>query len=232
MPESAIIPLRDHRVLAWHVYDALKQDILGLVLAPGTQLVERDLATRLGVSKSPVRDALQRLVGEGLVVQSDYHGVTVREISFEEADEIYALREVLEDMAVALATPRMTKDDFAGATRCLERARQEIERENAPLVGQINREFHAVFTKKCGNRPLHETLTNLQNRVSIISALGGRFRPSMYEEWIQHNTVLEAAQRGASDQAGHLMREHIHRFRVAFQQARNMGEARHETAVE
>jgi len=231
MPESAIAPLLDHHALAWHIYDALKKDIFGLVLAPGTQLVERDLATRFGVSKSPVRDALQRLAGEGLVVRSDYRGVTVREISFEEADEIYALREVLEGMAVALATPRMTEKDFTQATRCLERARQEIERENALLVGQINREFHAVFSKNSGNRPLHETLTNLQNRVVIISALGGRFRPSMNEEWKQHDAVLNAARRGASDEAGQLMREHIHRFRVAFQEARNMSEPQRKTAV-
>lgn len=221
MPESAIAPLRDHRALAWRVYDALRQDIFGLVLDPGTQLVERDLATRFGVSKSPVRDALQRLAGEGLVIQSDYRGVTVREISFEEADEIYAFREVLEEMAVTLATPRLTDEDFIEAAHCLERSRQAMEFEDVPLVAQINRDFHAVFSKNCGNRPLHETLTNLQNRVRIISVLGWRCRPSMQEELGQHCDVLDAARRGAGDEAGHLMREHVHRFRVAYRQAKN-----------
>jgi DNA-binding GntR family transcriptional regulator len=225
MPESAIAPLRDHRALAWRVYDALKQDIFGLVLAPGTQLVERDLAQRFGVSKSPVRDALQRLAGEGLVIQSDYRGVTVREISFEEADEIYAFREVLEEMAVTLATPRLTDEDFIEATHCLERSQQAMECENAPLVAQINRDFHAVFSKNSGNRPLHETLANLQNRVRIISVLGWRWRPSMHEDLRQHRDVLDAARRGASREAGHLMREHIHRFRVVYQEARNASES-------
>ena len=225
MPESAIAPLRDHRALAWRVYDALKQDIFGLVLGPGTQLVERDLAMRFGVSKSPVRDALQRLAGEGLVIQSDYRGVMVREISFEEADEIYAFREVLEEMAVTLATPRLTSDDFIEAAQCLERSRQAMESDDVPLVAQINRDFHAVFSKNCGNRPLHETLTNLQNRVRIISVLGWRWRPSMQEELVQHCNVLDAARRGASDEAGYLMREHIHRFRAAFQETRNASES-------
>jgi DNA-binding GntR family transcriptional regulator len=225
MPESAIAPLGDHRALAWRVYDALKQDIFGLILGPGAQLVERDLARRFGVSKSPVRDALQRLAGEGLVIQSDYRGVSVREITFEEADEIYAFREVLEEMAVTLATPRLTDADFIEAVHCLERSQQAMECENAPLVAQINRDFHAVFSKNCGNRPLHDTLANLQNRVRIISVLGWRWRPSMHEDLRQHRDVLDAARRGASDEAGHLMREHIHRFRVAYQEARNASES-------
>jgi DNA-binding GntR family transcriptional regulator len=170
------------------------------------------------VSKSPVRDALQRLTGEGLVVQSDYRGVTVREISLDEADEIYALREVLEEMAVQLATPRLGSDDLLEAERCLTQAGQAIDTGDAAIVARINRDFHAAFSKRCGNRALHETLANLQNRVRIISVLGWRWRPSMHAELEQHNAILAAVRRGDAQTAGRLMREHIHSFRVAYRE--------------
>jgi DNA-binding GntR family transcriptional regulator len=217
---SAITPLSDHRALAWRIYDALRHDIFSLALEPGTQLVERDLAKRFAVSKSPVRDALQRLAGEGLVTQSDYRGVTVREITAEEADEIYALREVLEEMAVQMATPRLATVDFLEAERCLTLSAQAMKTGDTAVVAQVNRDFHAVFSKNCGNRALHETLANLQNRVRIISVLGWRWRPSMRKEFDQHEAILVAAQHGDANMAGRLMREHIHSFRAAYSEGR------------
>ena len=81
MPRVQIERLTDRRVLTDRVYDILRGAILSSELKPGAALIERNLAERFGVSKSPVRDALQRLAGEGLVIPSSHRGMTVTSIS-------------------------------------------------------------------------------------------------------------------------------------------------------
>lgn len=222
---SDLMPLADQQALTQRVYRIIKERILSLEIKPGTQLVERELAARLGISKSPVRDALQRLAGEGLVTQSDYHGMTVRVIADDEADELSALREVLEEMAVRLATPHLSDADLAEAFRCLDLAEQAIRDEDYLRVQRANVDFHGVFHRKCGNRPLQEVFMNLQNRSQLAPFLSWRQLPSsMAQELAQHRAVLVAAMGRDAERAGELMREHVHTFRLSYQRAKEQEE--------
>lgn len=218
-PAPSISFLDTPQVLIDRVYEALRNAIFSLELEPGQPLVERDLAARFGVSKSPVRDALQRLAGEGLAVQSASRGMSVIRIEPELADEIYSLREVVEEMAVRLATPRLGEDDIAAARAALEESVEARRRNDSARVAACNRRFHDVFIRNCDNRPLAETLLKLQDRVRIISVMGWRSRASMVEEHSQHTAVLEAVAARDARKAGRLMREHIHSSRLGLQVA-------------
>ncbi|TAM58571.1 GntR family transcriptional regulator [bacterium] len=219
MAEStSLAPLEDRAVLADRVFDAVRRAILSLELEPGTPLVERELAQRFGVSKSPVRDALQRLAGEGLVSQSPHRGVTVIEIDEKLAVQIFQLREVLEEMAVRLATPVLTDADFADARALLERARGAIEQQELAQAAECNRAFHSLFCRCSQNQPLEEALSRLQDRVRIISVLSWRQRPSMLVEHAQHVEILQAALARDRRRAGRLMRDHIRTFRLGLKQ--------------
>ncbi|TAM74399.1 GntR family transcriptional regulator [bacterium] len=213
-PSRAIGPLADRAILADRIFEAIHRAILSLELEPGTALVERELAQRFGVSKSPVRDALQRLAGEGLVSQSPHRGMTVIEVDRELADEIYELREVLEEMAVRLATPILTPADVSAARAVLDRAQESIDGHDLARAAALNREFHGIFCRRSANRPLEDALSRLQDRVRIISVLSWRQRPSMREEHEQHAQILQAAAAGDAKRASSLMREHIHAFRL------------------
>lgn len=210
-----LAPLASQTPLVDRVYETIREAIFSLELEPGTPLVERDLATRLGVSKSPVRDALQRLAGEGLLVGSPYRHLVVRSIEPDEADDIYALREVLEAFAVELATPRLGSEDVKTGYEILGRAERAMEAEDRAALAEINREFHGLFSEGSGNRALISALATLQDRVRIISVIGWRSRPTMREEFDQHRAVLDAAVTGDAAEAADTMRDHIHRFRVA-----------------
>ncbi len=227
-PQRAIGLLADRAVLADRIFDAIRRAILSLELEPGAALVERELAKRFGVSKSPVRDALQRLAGEGLVTQSPHRGMTVIEVDHKLADEIFELREVLEEMAVRLATPILSAADFAAAQSVLDQARECIERRDLGQAAALNREFHGLFCRQSQNRPLEEALSRLQDRVRIVSVLSWRQRPSMREEHAQHVQILQAAAARDPERASCLMREHIHTFRLHLRQF--FGEAPAETS--
>jgi DNA-binding GntR family transcriptional regulator len=213
---SNIGPLTD-LVLADQIANALRQAIFTLELPPETPLVERELSERFGVSKSPVRDALQRLAGEGLVQQTAHRGTSVRRITTREADEIYAVREVLESWAAETATPLLEPADLKQIRATLLRSRKAIDRQDRVLLSGINRDFHNSFAEATGNQLLAAMLLSLGNRVRIISIMGWQSRPSMEDEYRQHEAILQAAEAGDGQLAGRRMRDHIHEFRTAFQ---------------
>lgn len=214
----SIAPLETPDVLADRVYEAVRKAIFSLELPPGTSVVERDLAARFSISKSPVRDALQRLIGQGLLEQSARRVLRVPKIDRDLADEIYELRETLESLAVKLATPRLTPDSFALAHDILNQSEHEIENGDTPEAARLNRDFHQIFSRSSGNRPLANALTQLQDRVRLIAVLGWRSRPSMLEEHSQHLAVLRAAENRDAEAAADLMFSHVHSSRLRLRQ--------------
>lgn len=210
-----IKPIQRDPVLTDRVYENLKAWIVEVNVEPGTQLVERDIAARMGVSKSPVRDALQRLAGEGLVSRSGLKGLAVRRLLPEEADEIYALRELLEAFAVELATPQLSPEDHRELRSILDECRLAIDRDDRSRLAALNRRFHGFFAQRSGNRTLAQVLASLNDRVRIISVLGWRRRPSMRTEYQEHLGIAEACISGDTKEAVARTRAHIHAFRSA-----------------
>lgn len=216
---SNLLPL-ESVVLAGRAYDAIKLAILSLELEPGTRLVERRLAERFEVSKSPVRDALQRLAGEGLVVQTPYAGMIVAEFEPSYVDELYQVREVLEVMAVELATPRLTTEDIAEAEKSFREAEEAMHADDRPALGRASSRFHAVLHRRAENRPLQAMLDGLRDKVRIVTSINWRSRDAtMWEAHRRHQAILAAARAGDVAAASDLMRDHIRRGRLEYRTA-------------
>jgi DNA-binding GntR family transcriptional regulator len=196
------IPLRTAAVL-----DAIKHAILAGELKPGQSLVEAELAQALGVSKTPVREALKTLAGAGLVTMSPYRGAAVRAIDAEAARAIYDLRLLLEPEAV-----RRTVRAGGG----LEAARQALERSDGAASGAerslANRDFHRALYLDCGNRLLAQTLDDLRDQTALVSAAAWQQEPSWRQEAGEHRAILAAATAGDAEQAGRLVAAHIGSF--------------------
>src|ERR1700761_4610239 len=146
------------------VLEAIKHAILTGELRPGQALVETDLAEVLGVSKTPVREALKTLAGAGLVTMSPYRGATVRVIDGEQAYAIYDLRLMLEPEAVRRAAGRGGSWDAAGAA--LEGAEASPDEAQRSLA---NREFHRALYLNCGNPLLVGVLDDLRDQTALVS---------------------------------------------------------------
>ena len=196
------IPLRTAAML-----DAIKHAILSGELRPGQSLVEAELAQALGVSKTPVREALKTLAGAGLVTMSPYRGAAVRAIDAEAARAIYDLRLLLEPEAVR-RTVRSGGD--------LEAARQALERADASPGGAqrslANRDFHRALYLGCGNPLLARTLDDLRDQTALVSAAAWQQAPSWRQEAGEHRAILAAARIGDAEQAARLVAAHIGSF--------------------
>lgn len=218
----ALAPL-GRSVLTDRAYAAIKRAILSLELEPGSRLVERRLAEELQISKSPVRDALQRLAGEGLIVQTPYAGMVVREFDPAFVDELYQVREALEVMAIELAAPRLDAADIADAEESFRDAEAAMRADDAAARTAASSRFHTIFYRRSANRPLYGILAGLSDMVGIVSALNWRAHDTRWESHRQHQAILEAAMAGDVTTASELMREHIGRGRSEYWRAYEAG---------
>ncbi len=196
------IPLRTVAVL-----DAIKHAILAGELKPGQSLVEAELAQALGVSKTPVREALKTLAGAGLVTMSPYRGAAVRVIDGEQAYAIYDMRLLLEPEAVRRAAGR--GGGWDAARTALERADTSSDEAERSLA---NREFHRALYLDCGNPLLVGVLDDLRDQTALVSAAAWQQQPSWRQEAGEHRAILAAAAAGDAARAGTLLAAHIGSF--------------------
>jgi DNA-binding GntR family transcriptional regulator len=189
------------------VLDAIKRAILAGELRPGQALVETDLADRLGVSKTPVREALKTLAGAGLVTMSPYRGAAVRVVGDDEARHLYDVRLLLEPEAL---TRSITGGhDWSRARSALTRANSATDLVERSLA---NRDFHAELFAGCGNPLLVGMLTDLRDQTALVSAASWRQNPSWECEAAEHHAILAAAEAGDAGGASTRLRAHIESF--------------------
>ena len=194
------------------VYLQLKESITTVSLRPGTSLGEAEIARQLGVSTTPVREALQRLGQDGLVVLSRYRGATVAEITETDVREIYELREAFEPMAAKLAVPNLTERDFEEMRNAIARASAAITRGEWQELSHWNRAFHGTLIRRCQNSRLRRVLETLQDQNRIIALLTWEGRGYDEQEHDEHTLILEAASQREPDLAAEHLRRHISRF--------------------
>jgi DNA-binding GntR family transcriptional regulator len=192
---------------------AIKHAILTGELRPGQALVETDLAEVLGVSKTPVREALKTLAGAGLVTMNPYKGAAVRVVDDQQARYIYDVRLLLEPEALGRAAT--SGHDWQPAHQALDRAHSARDQAERSLA---NRDFHRELYAGCGNPLLVRMLDDLRDQTALVSVAAWRHEPgwlhtpSWEHEAAEHLAVLQAAEDGDAERAATLLRRHITAF--------------------
>jgi DNA-binding GntR family transcriptional regulator len=192
------------------VLEAIRHAILAGELQPGRPLVETDLATVLGVSKTPVREALKTLAGAGLVTMHPYKGAVVRTFDDEQARHVYDLRLLLEPEALGRAVA--ASYDWRQAHDALVRADASKDQAERSLA---NRDFHHELYAGCGNPLLIRMLDDLRDQTALVSAAAWRHEPTFApweHEAAEHRGVLNAARDGDAQRAASLLHAHITSF--------------------
>ncbi|WP_329390462.1 GntR family transcriptional regulator [Streptomyces sp. NBC_01716] len=189
------------------VLEAVKRGILTGDLSPGQALVETELAARFGVSKTPVREALKTLAGTGLVVMSQFKGVTVRAVDAAMAHEVYDVRLLLEPEALRRSLARHVPLD--GARDALVRADAAVDRAERSLA---NREFHRELYVSCGNPLLVRMLDEVRDQAALVSTVAWAAQPSWEREAGEHREILRLARAGDGAGAARALHDHIASF--------------------
>jgi DNA-binding GntR family transcriptional regulator len=195
------------------VLEAIKHAILTGELRPGRALVETDLAEMLGVSKTPVREALKTLAGAGLVTMNPYKGAVVRVVDDEQARHVYDARLLIEPEALARAVA--AGPGWQPARTALARAASACDQAERSLA---NRDFHRALYVGCGNPLLVRMLDDLRDATALIAVASWQqdppdiAMPSWEREAAEHQAILAAAEQGDASRAAGLLRTHIAAF--------------------
>lgn len=210
--------------LQTQVYLALRKAIINGKLPPGSRLIESQIATHLGVSRNPVREALRKLEQDGLVNHTPNHGVTVADIDARQAADIAVVREELEALSCRLAAERITPQDVADLRQLIARNAASIAAGDIDEVIGVERGFHERIVEISGNVTLARILANLRDIIL-------RFRrvafvlPDRPEEVLQeHTRVLDALEAHDTALAENLMRQHIRQANKRLQERLAMRE--------
>lgn len=178
--------------LADRAYQELRERILDLRLLPGQLLVEPELAAELGMSRTPVREALQRLRFEGLVAASTRRGFIVTVPTVESMREVYEITAGIEGQAVKLAAERAGAETIAALERSL--ADQEAALTSADLGAWMcaDRQFHMLLREAAGNRRMLELMHQFDGQLHRARAATIHLRPKPVLSTEEHRAVLDA----------------------------------------
>ena len=192
------------------VYLHLRSAVLDGQILPGERLGEVELGQQLGVSRTPIREAMMRLTQDGLLVAEANKGVRVRTVTAAEARDTYAVREELDGLAAALAAQHHTPQDaegLRGALAALNAAQAGNYREQT----RLDLAFHRCMTQAAHNVTLSDLARDLEQRVALI-----KHQTGIYNTWPdtaqQHASILEAVLLRQPDAAREAARLHVRTF--------------------
>lgn len=200
-----------HRSRADIVYAQIKQDVADFTLVPGDRFTESELSERLGVSRTPVREALLRLQQEGWVEVLFRNGWRVLPFDFEQFEQLYDLRMVLETAAVQ----RLCADDVHVDRKQLEQLSAiwlvpvPERSSDVKQVAQWDEEFHCSLVAAAGNAEMARVHRDVTERIRIIRRLDFTKPARIDATYEEHGKILRAIQRKRGDQASLLLRTHI-----------------------
>ena len=209
--ESADRPAIPEVPLRTSVRDRIRREIVAGTLAPGTRLVERNLAADLGVSRVPVREALRDLVAEGYAVDRATRGIAVRDYPAAEIDELFEIRDALEGVLLHRALAGLAECDEAKLRRCLDDARSALEAGDLLTAVGANAKFHEVLAEVAAGPMLRQMLLGVRDRMRWLLRQHGN--PEQIHA--EHEALLDAICAGDRPEAERLFRQHLSTSRAA-----------------
>ena len=197
------LPLRDV------VFNTLRQAILRGELKPGERLMEIQLANKLGVSRTPIREALRKLELEGLVNMVPRKGAEVADITEESLRDVLEVRKALEELSVQLACEKITEEEIEELKRVAERFKDTLNDQDVTKIAEADVAFHDVIYTATDNQKLILLLNNLREqmyryRVEYLK------KEEAYPQLIaEHEELIDNISKRNKEEATRIMCEHI-----------------------
>jgi len=187
------------------VYSVLKGKILYFELKPGERIQERELSQELGVSRTPIREALNRLEQEGFITTFPNRGYFVSDFTHREVEELYDIREVLECFAIQQAVKRGNKKDWDSLDKIL----LDESKKTKDQRFDIGRMFHEEIARISGNRMLQQMLATIFEKIHRARWIDIFFINRADDSFKEHLQILDCLKKGKADKAVPAAQRHI-----------------------
>jgi DNA-binding GntR family transcriptional regulator len=215
---SKLAALHQPESLAKMAYDALHKSILRGELKPGEVHSEKGLAEELGISRTPVREALLELANQELVIFLPRKGVMVNRFTVRDVDEIFELRKIIETAAVAKVAKFSQAHDLYKLAEALNQQRKTIEKKDYDAFLQADRAFHTICGDLTNNRRLVGILENLRDMIQVMGVLALGIHGRAEEVIVEHENILAAIKEGDPAKAREMMERHLDFTKGAFEE--------------
>lgn len=206
---SKLFEISDYELLSKKVYRILKTRIIKGDLTQGGKLFEAKIAKQLGVSRTPVREAIRELAAKGFVRISPNQGVVINNISIEDIQEVLQIRGVLEGLAAKLVATKITKEKIKELESFNKNMEKFISKDDILNFIKESEKFHGLILDICGNSRLVQIRKNLDEQIhryrSISLNISGRPESALKE----HMEITEALKQGDAGKADILSKKHI-----------------------
>lgn len=197
------LPLRDV------VFNTLREAILKGQLAPGERLMEIRLAERLGVSRTPIREAIRKLELEGLVLMIPRKGAEVAKISTKSLRDVLEVRRSLEELAIELACQRITEAQLEELEKAKEVFAEALKTKEVMHIAESDEKFHDIIYQATGNVRLVQILNNLREQMYRYRLEYIKYEEKRQVLMIEHERILKAVKTRNIPEAKAAVREHI-----------------------
>lgn len=191
------------------VVERLRHLILSRQLEPGQKLVQSELADLLGVSRTPIRDALNRLADEGLVTLSSYRSASVAEFSSSDLEEVFAVRIALERHATCLAAPRMTEEDLGRLETLLQEMTEAFQGEDPERLWAAHHQFHVTIYAAAQSARLQALILQYLDLANVYQLMALSLGRGARDPVVEHREILTTLRQRDGDAAGDLIRDHL-----------------------
>jgi len=203
------LKIEGYELLSQKVYRALKTEIAKGFLEPGTKLFEDKIATQMGVSRTPVREAIQKLAAEGLIKIAPNQTLIVTEVSLEDVKEVLQIRGVLEGLAARVVAKKITSQEIEELEKIVTQMGLYVTKKDLTSYCKVDDEFHNLILHICGDKWIIQIRDNLANfiyrfRIKSLSVIG-RLEYSLGE----HQEIMESLKKHNSAEADRLSQIHM-----------------------
>ncbi len=195
--------------LANQVFNYLKKKIINQELKPGSQLVISRIAEELGTSLTPVREALVGLIEDGLVEMIPHKGAFVAKPTRKNFEDLFAVRQALESLAVRLAIPKLSSTDFKAMDELIESGEKSFSAGDLGSWLKFDEKLHDFIISKSTNEVLIQLCNSIRDRIHTFRSWTARFPDRAGRASIEHRNIVSALKERDVSRAEKLMMEHI-----------------------
>jgi len=201
------VPVLRTETIADKVYALLRQDVASGRFRPGERILEKALAHRLGISRTPIREALLRLEIEGVVVCTSRRSYNVRRLSVTDVREIYDTLGILEGAAARMAAAQLTSADLRDLRQFNKTMESAAATADLPAFGHWNRRFHDVFLLRLDNRTLRDTCNLVRGPLYTFPVQHRSLAEWLRKSVLEHRAIIKLANAGDAAALGEYFRD-------------------------